>query len=83
MWGDRANRYARDVETLFVAGALGGLAGAQLRDRLLGHDRDRPAAEAAFAALVDRHAPMVLRVCLERLDGIRSPPRMPKTAPLR
>jgi RNA polymerase sigma factor (sigma-70 family) len=63
MVGERSRPYARDVETLFAAGALGVLGDAELLDRFLEHDRDRHAAEAAFAALVDRHGPMVLRVC--------------------
>jgi RNA polymerase sigma factor (sigma-70 family) len=64
MVGDRANRYAKDVETLFGSGTLGGLDDAQLLDRFLEHDRDGQAAERAFATLVERHGPMVLRVCI-------------------
>ena len=56
MVGDRASRYAKDVETLFVAGALGDLGDAQLLERFLEHDRDGQAAEMAFAALMERHA---------------------------
>ena len=70
MRGDRGNRYAKDVETLFVAGALGGLGDAQLLDRFLEYDRDRQAAESAFAALVERHGPMVLRVCAGVLGDV-------------
>jgi RNA polymerase sigma factor (sigma-70 family) len=48
------------IATLFQVGALGGLDDAQLLDLFLG----RPdAVDAAFAALVERHGPMVLRVC--------------------
>ncbi len=70
MVGHRENRYAKDVEALFAAGALGGLCDAQLLDRFLEHDRDRAAAETAFAALVDRHGPMVLRVCFGVLGDV-------------
>ena len=70
MVGDRASRYAKDVETLFVAGALGDLGDAQLLERFLEHDRDGQAAEMAFAALMQRHAPMVLRVCAGVLGDV-------------
>jgi RNA polymerase sigma factor (sigma-70 family) len=70
MVSDRAKRYADDLETLFVAGALGGLGDAQLLDRFLEHDRDRKAAEKAFAALMERHGSMVLRVCAGVLGDI-------------
>ena len=43
---------------------------AQLLDRFLEHGRDGPAAEAAFAALVERHGPMVLRVCVGVLGDV-------------
>jgi RNA polymerase sigma factor (sigma-70 family) len=54
-----------DVRTLFDTGTTGGLTDGELLARLA----DRPArdddnaAGPAFAALVDRHGPMVLRVC--------------------
>jgi RNA polymerase sigma factor (sigma-70 family) len=64
MVGGRLNGYAKDLQALFAAGALGDLGDAQLLERFLEHERDGPAAEAAFAALVERHAPMVLRVCI-------------------
>ena len=64
MVGGRVNGYAKDLQALFAAGALGDLGDAQLLDRFLEHERDGPAAEAAFAAVVERHAPMVLRVCV-------------------
>jgi RNA polymerase sigma factor (sigma-70 family) len=51
----------RDLETLFDAGPLGLLTDGQLLERYAtgapGHDSD-----AAFALLVERHGPMVLRV---------------------
>jgi RNA polymerase sigma-70 factor (ECF subfamily) len=53
----------QDVRTLFDSGTTIGLTDGEL----LGRFADRPerdeAAEPAFAALVDRHGPMVLRVC--------------------
>ncbi len=52
---------ARELETLFRMGAIGDLTDAQLLERfLVGRGED---AEAAFAAVVERHGPMVLRVC--------------------
>jgi RNA polymerase sigma factor (sigma-70 family) len=53
--------------TLFEAGAVGGLTDGQLLDRFV---ERRGAAEAAFAALIERHGPMVLRVCR---DVLRDP----------
>ncbi len=48
------------LRTLFVAGALGGLTDGELLELF----RSRAAAaESAFAALVERHGPMVLGVC--------------------
>ena len=54
-------RAIKDVCTLFEAGSLGRLTDGELLERFLAHDRDT--AEASFAAIVDRHGPMVLRVC--------------------
>jgi RNA polymerase sigma factor (sigma-70 family) len=47
--------------TLFELGPLGGLTDGQLLEQFT--TRPPGAAEAAFAALVERHGPMVLRVC--------------------
>ena len=55
-------KVARQIETLFAGGSAAGLADAQLLDRFAA-DRD----EAAFAALVSRHGPMVLTVCRQLL----------------
>ena len=52
----------KQLQTLFQAGTVGGLTDGQLLDRFV-QRRD----EAAFAALVERHGPMVLRVCRSRL----------------
>jgi RNA polymerase sigma factor (sigma-70 family) len=49
------------LETLFNQGMLGDLTDGELLARFL--TGDAPSAEAAFAVLVDRHGPMVMRVC--------------------
>jgi RNA polymerase sigma factor (sigma-70 family) len=51
----------RDLKTIFDAGTFTGLSDGQLLDRF-GEGRNEYA-EAAFTALVERHGPMVLRVC--------------------
>jgi RND family efflux transporter MFP subunit len=51
----------KGVETLLKAGTVAGLTDLQLLERFAGRSDD--GAEAAFAALVKRHGPMVLRVC--------------------
>ncbi len=50
-----------DVQTLFASGTIGALTDSELLARFLSC-RDE-SAEAAFAALIQRHGPMVLRVC--------------------
>ena len=52
---------ARQVRTLLDDGAAGGLTDAELLERFATRGGD--AAQAAFAALVERHGPMVLRAC--------------------
>ena len=52
----------RSLQTLFSAGTLCGLTDGQLLERFL-RGRGDAEAEAAFTALVERHGPMVLRVC--------------------
>ncbi|HEV3122565.1 MAG TPA: RNA polymerase sigma factor, partial [Isosphaeraceae bacterium] len=52
---------SRHVRTLFNMGTVGGLTDGQLLERFTG--RGAEAAELAFTALVERHGPMVLRVC--------------------
>jgi hypothetical protein len=49
------------LQTLFAAGTAGSLTDGQLLERFAG--RREHDAEAAFAALVSRHGPMVRRVC--------------------
>jgi RNA polymerase sigma factor (sigma-70 family) len=51
----------RIVRTLFAGGTVGGLTDGQLLEQFT--LRDEAASEPAFAALVERHGPMVLRVC--------------------
>jgi RNA polymerase sigma factor (sigma-70 family) len=57
----------RQIRTLHALGAVGGMTDAQLVERFLhstGSDR-----EDAFTALVQRHGPMILRVCRRMLPG--------------
>jgi RNA polymerase sigma factor (sigma-70 family) len=57
----------RPLDTLFNVGATRGLSDGQLLERFsTGHGE---AAELAFAALVERHGAMVLRVCRARLGN--------------
>ncbi|WP_165073750.1 efflux RND transporter periplasmic adaptor subunit [Paludisphaera rhizosphaerae] len=53
------------LRTLFEAGAAVGRSDAELLDVFL--EAGGPAAEAAFAAIVERHGPMVWRVCRDVL----------------
>lgn len=54
----------RRLSTLFTLGAIGDLTDGQLLERFLTGEGE--AAELAFAALVERHGAMVLRVCRAR-----------------
>ncbi|WP_406699205.1 sigma-70 family RNA polymerase sigma factor [Singulisphaera sp. Ch08] len=56
----------RQLESLFEAGSVAGLSDRQLLERYITGGRN-PAGEAAFAALVERHGPMVLGVCRQLL----------------
>ncbi len=60
-------RFLNQIETLFRAGTAGGLTDGQLLERFL--ERRGEGAEAAFAALVDRHGAMVLRLCRQILSS--------------
>ncbi|APW58718.1 RNA polymerase sigma factor [Paludisphaera borealis] len=51
----------RSIHALLTAGTFGGLTDGQLIERFV--TREGEAAELAFAALMDQHGPMVLRVC--------------------
>jgi hypothetical protein len=53
---------SRHLRTVFEAGALGLLADGQLLERFLAGRGDEDSAES-FAALAERHGPMVLSVC--------------------
>jgi len=57
----------RQVRTLFDTGTMGALTDPELLDRFL--NRDGEAAELAFAALIERHRSMVMRVCRRVLDN--------------
>src|SRR3954447_24818164 len=61
MTGGEPSAVARDVRTLFGAGAIGGLTDRQLLERFV--SRRDASAEAAFAVLVERHGAMVWGVC--------------------
>ena len=53
---------ADDLKTLFDAGAIGRLSDSELLARFIRRE-DVASSEAAFAALVSRHGPMVLGIC--------------------
>ncbi len=57
----RGGAVLRQLHTLFDAGAIGGLTDGQLLERFA--TRPPEVSGAAFGALVQRHGPMVLRVC--------------------
>jgi RNA polymerase sigma factor (sigma-70 family) len=59
--GRRSGDLFKHVSSLFRLGTLTGVSDAQLLERFVA-GRDE-AGEAAFRALVERHGPMVLRVC--------------------
>ncbi len=61
MTTDRNGAALRSLHALFAAGTVGGLTDGQLLERF--STREGEPAELAFAALVERHGPMVLRVC--------------------
>jgi RNA polymerase sigma factor (sigma-70 family) len=60
-----ARSVLRQIRTIFTLGTFGGLTDAQLLELFLTRQGDE--AEDAFAALVHRHAPMVLGVCRRML----------------
>ena len=65
----------RQLGSLFEGGSVAGLSDRQLLERFTAGGRE-PAGEAAFAALVARHGPMVLGVCRQLLGDV-SMPRTP------
>jgi RNA polymerase sigma factor (sigma-70 family) len=67
MSSESASQALRQIRTLHALGAVGGMTDPQLVERFLEHDGcDR---EDAFTALVQRHGPMVRRVCRRMLWG--------------
>ncbi len=62
---------ARHLRTLIKVGAVGSLPDGQLLERFVARHGEAEAAEAAFAALVERHGPMVLGVCRRALADPR------------
>ena len=58
----------KHLQTLFNEGAVGALTDGELLERFV--TRRGEAAEAAFAALVERHAPMVLATCRQILGDV-------------
>jgi RND family efflux transporter MFP subunit len=60
----------QSVDTLFRVGTVTGLADGELLERFV--DRPGDGAEVAFAALVQRHGPMVLRVCQGELQDLHA-----------
>ncbi len=61
MAGSPSVAVLRDIQTLFDTGTASGLSDRQLLERFV--TGRNASAEAAFEALVQRHGPMVLRVC--------------------
>ncbi|QEH32168.1 ECF RNA polymerase sigma factor SigE [Aquisphaera giovannonii] len=57
----QARGFLRQLDGLLADGTAAGLTDGQLLERF--STRGGPAAEQAFAAIVERHGPMVLRVC--------------------
>src|SRR5262249_14292272 len=57
----RARAFAHQIDLLFDVGTIGDRTDGQLLERFATESGD--AAETAFAALVARHGPMVLRTC--------------------
>ena len=63
-----ATSVVRQLESLFDGGSVAGLSDRQLIERFTA--RSDTADEAAFAALVNRHGPMVLDVCRQILGDL-------------
>ena len=57
----------RPLRVLMKVGPLAGLSDAQLLERFMGADGE--VAELAFAAIIDRHGPMVRRICRQMLGN--------------
>ena len=65
--GIRGGGVAREIQSLLGLGAIGSLNDGELLGRFLRRD---DSAEPAFAALVERHGRMVLRICRDVLGDI-------------
>ena len=65
---DQRGAVLRHVQTLFHLGTVSGLSDAQLLEHFTA--RTDPSAELAFSVLVERHGPMVLRVCRSVLRDV-------------
>ncbi len=65
MSGEASTGYLRDMHTLFDSGTASGLSDRQLLERFTGGGG--PSSETAFEVLVERHGPMVMRVCRSTL----------------
>ncbi len=64
----RRDPFAGSFRLLFEVGTVAGMSDGELLDRFLARRTvGAEAAEIAFGALVERHGPMVLRVCRSRL----------------
>ena len=59
---------SEDLSTLCRLGVVGNLTDGQLLESFLAGNKET--AEASFTALVDRHGPMVLRVCTQILGNV-------------
>jgi RNA polymerase sigma factor (sigma-70 family) len=66
----RRDSSLRHLGMLFAAGAVGHCTDAELLERFA--RRDGEEAELAFSTLVDRHGPMVLRVCRRALGNAQA-----------
>ncbi len=63
MAGESTRSLLEQVDVLFRAGATAGVSDGRLLERFAARERSDNGAEAAFAAIVDRHGAMVLRAC--------------------
>ena len=68
---DRLSPFSRSFQTIFDMGAVASLTDGELLERFA--SRQGVSAELAFAALLERHGPMVLRVCRKVLGDQRDP----------